>query len=112
MVSASDYVSGASIQWGRLGLSLVGATILAYFRGIVEAFLSLADIPIALLSGLADFAGELVTLVAGFPAVIVRGSWRGAIEYVTSAGIAGYVLAIAVVLLSTYFVAEVVSRVR
>ncbi|WP_226023218.1 hypothetical protein [Halomicrobium salinisoli] len=111
MVSASDFVSGARIKWRRLGVALFGAGILAYFEGVVAVLLSLADVPLSLLGGLANFSGRFIGLVAGFPAALARGGWAGATQYVLEAGIAGYVFAIVIVLATTGTVAVVVSRV-
>lgn len=113
MVEASDYLGsdGISIRWGAVWSTILGASILAYFRGAVNAFLSLADIPIALLSFLANYYGQQVELVFGLLPTVVRTSFAGAIPFVSGAGLFGYVVAILIVLATTYSIAEVVSRV-
>lgn len=113
MVSASDFLGGdgVSIQWRQLAVTLFGAGLLAYFEGAIRTFLSLADIPIGLLAGTLDFLGAYVSLSLGFPAVLINAGWAGAIPYVLEAGIAGYLVAITIVLLTMYVVAQVVDRV-
>jgi len=101
-----------TIDWRKLGLTLVGGGILAYFQGVAATLLSLADIPIGLLAGFADWLGRLVTLLVGYNSRKLWASWRAAGEFVADAGIAGFLVALAIVLTTLYIVAEVVSRVR
>jgi len=112
MVEASDFVDGAAIQWGSLTTVLLGSSILAYFQGAAAVFLSLADIPIAALSFVANYLGEFLGLYYGFLPVTVQAAFAGAAQFVTSTGIFGYVLALVIVLSAFYAFREVVSRVR
>ncbi|MFC6757888.1 hypothetical protein ACFQER_16060 [Halomicroarcula sp. GCM10025894] len=91
---------------------LIGASVLAYFQGAVDVLLSLADIPIMFLSFLGNYYGDLIAVVYGALPSIIQASWTGAIGFVTSAGPFGYFVAIAIVLATTYSIAQVVSRVR
>lgn len=114
MVQISDYIGadGISIRWGRLLTVIFGAGILAAFRGWISAFLSLVDIPIALLSGFADFLGVMAAVVYGLPAVVIDQGFAATVPYVVDAGLAGYLVALAIVLATLYPIAWVVSRVR
>lgn len=114
MVEISDYIAenGVSIRWGRLLTLIVGTSILAYFRGTISAFLSLVDVPLALLSGFTEFLGTAVEVVYGLPAVVINRGFAAAVPYVTDAGLAGYVVALVIVLATLYPVAWVMSRVR
>ncbi|ELZ23497.1 hypothetical protein C475_14528 [Halosimplex carlsbadense 2-9-1] len=109
MVEPGDYVDGVTIRWGRVASTLFGATILAYFQGAAAAFLSLADIPLGLLGGLGEFLGSLVAVVTGIWPALIRGGWAGAAGFVLEAGVAGYAVAIGLVLV-TFYVATVVIR--
>jgi len=116
MVSVEDYLnesgSRIGINWGRLATTLLGASVLAYFEGAAAAVLSLFDIPIGLLGGLASFSGEFLGLLVGFPAALIRSGWSGAVPYVLDAGLVGYVFAIALVLVSLYLAMAVIRRAR
>ena len=112
MVSASDFVDGASIRWGRLATVLFGAGILAYFEGLVRTFLSLVDIPIALLAGYADFLGRAVGIAYGLPSVIIEQGFAAAVPLVLDSGLAGYLVAIGIVLVTLFPLGWVMSRVR
>jgi len=112
MIKPSDYVGedGVTILWGRVASTLLGATILAYFEGTVATFLSAVNIPLGLLGGFGEFLGQLVAVVVGFPSALIRGGWAGAAGFVLEAGIAGYVVAIGIVLLSLYIATVVIQR--
>jgi hypothetical protein len=109
VAEASDFVNGADVEWARLGRTLVGATIGAWFTGLVSVLLGLSDLPLAVAEWLAGFLGKLVELVVGIPAGIVRGSWAPAAAFLEGTGPAGFVLALAIVLLTLYVVARVVN---
>ncbi|WP_135304114.1 hypothetical protein [Haloarcula amylovorans] len=112
MVSASDFVDGTSIQWRRLGTVLFGAGIGAYFWGTISAFLALVDIPLSFMSGLTNFVGAFYGVLTGLPAVIIRSGFAAAVPYITSAGIAGFLLALLIALATLFISAWVVNRVR
>ena len=113
MVDLSQFLTdgGTRIRWSRVSEVGVGGVLGAIFTGVASVILGIADVPIALLGGLSSFAGELLAIVAGLPAVIVSSGFRGAVPFVLEAGIAGYVVAIAIVLVTLYIVEEVISRV-
>jgi len=111
MVSARDFIDGVRINWRRLSFTIVGAGILGVFRGVVTFGLSLADLPLALISGLTNFYSELAEIVLGFPSVLVSQGFMGAIPYVLDAGIAGYLFGLAIALATLYPIAWVVSNV-
>jgi len=114
MARVSDYLGddGIAIRWRRLFVEIVGATILAYFAGIVDIILSLANIPIALLSFLGNYYGQLIELVTDSFATVIFASFQGATQFIINAGPAGLVVAVIIVVATTYSIAEVVSRVR
>jgi hypothetical protein len=105
------YVSGTNIQWGRLLRTIFGAGVVAWFSGVASVILGFADIPLALLSGLASFGGEVVTVVVGLPVVVVRAGFGAAVPFVLNAGPAGFLVAVGISLVTLYIVAGVVSRV-
>lgn len=102
---------GTRLNIGRVTEVGVSTVFGAIFTGVASVVLGLADIPLALLGGFADFIGRLVSVLTGLPALVVRGSWNEAIAFVMDAGIAGYVVAIAIVLASTYVIAWGVNAV-
>jgi hypothetical protein len=104
-------LTDSGIQWGNLLRMVFGGAVLAYFSGIVSVILGIFDIPIALLSGLASFGGEVVAVLAGLPVVIVESGFAAAVPFVVDSGPAGFVVAVAIVLVTLFVVAEVVSRV-
>ncbi|PSQ06651.1 hypothetical protein BRC92_00330 [Halobacteriales archaeon QS_4_69_31] len=111
MVEASDFIDGVNIQWRRLAVTLIGASLFAYFEGAVATLLSLADFPIGLLSGFADFLGRWFFLYYRFPAVVLESGWASAAESVADAGIAGIVFAVTIALATYYSLSVVVNRV-
>jgi hypothetical protein len=102
---------GTRIDFGRVAEVGVGTVFGAVFTGIVSVLLGLVDIPLALLGGLTDFLGRVVGIVAGLPAVIIERGFLAAVPFVLDAGIAGYALAVGVVLLTLFSLEWVVSRV-
>jgi hypothetical protein len=105
------YVEDNRIQWGTLLTTIFGATVGAWFTGLTDLIFSVADIPIALLGGAASFAGSVVGVLIGTPAVIIEQGFLAAIPFVADAGPAGLVAALAVGLAAAWVLAEVRSRV-
>jgi hypothetical protein len=114
VVDLSQFLTdgGTRIRFGRVAEVGVGAVFGAIFTGFASVVLGLADIPIALLGGLASFAGDVIGVVAGLPATIVSSGFSAAVPFVLEAGPAGYVAAIGIVLATLYTVEWVISRVR
>lgn len=112
MVSAREFIDGVRINWRRLSATIVFAGIFAWFEGVVAVILSLADLPIALISGLTNFYGELAGVVLGFPSVLVNQGFAATVPYVVDAGPAGFLFALVVVLATFYPIAWVISNVR
>lgn len=113
MASPSDLLDGSGrIRWGRLGEVSAGAAIGAVLSGVASVVLAFADVPIALLGGLSSFYGDLISVVAGTPAVIIERGWLATVPYVLDAGPAGFLLAVVVSLATFYIIARVVDRVR
>lgn len=106
------FIANGRIQWRNLLGTAFGATVLAWFSGFVSVVLGIADIPIALLGGLADFAAAVVTVVAGLPSVIVESGFSAAVPFVVESGPAGFVVAVGIVLVTLFAATEVLSRVR
>jgi hypothetical protein len=102
---------GTRIDFGRVTEVGVGTVFGALFTGIASVVLGLADIPLALLGSLTGFLSAVVTIVAGLPAVIIERGFLAAVPFVLDAGIAGYALAVGVVLLTLFSLEWVVSRV-
>lgn len=109
MVSASDFVDGADVQWQRLGRTLVGAVFGAIFTGWASIVLGVADLVIRPLEWLAGFLGTLVEVLVGTPARLVEESFDGAVAFVLDAGPLAFVFAVAIVMLTLYVVARVVN---
>jgi hypothetical protein len=98
------------IRWQALFGAVVGGVAYAVFQGWISTVLALFRVPVTWLSGLTSFYGDLVGLIYGVPAAIISGSWDQVLPLVESAGILGFVVALAIVLTTLYVVAEVVSR--
>lgn len=114
MVDWSQFTTdgGTRIDFARVAEVGVGTVFAAVFTGWVSVVLGLADIPLALLGGLADFGGQVVAIVAGLPAVIIERGFAAAVPFVLDAGIAGFLVAVVIVLGTLYSLEWVVSRVR
>lgn len=112
MVDLWEYVDGAQIKWRKLGLSVVGATLIAYYRGLIRVVLSSADIPLSILSGFASFNAEIVRVITRAPAVMLDRGFMAAAGFVATAGPAGYVVALAITLASAYAFAKVAEYAR
>ncbi|MBO4248377.1 hypothetical protein IL252_11185 [Halomicrobium sp. IBSBa] len=102
---------GYRLDFGRIAEVGVGTVASAVFTGVVSVILGLADLPISLLSGLADFLGRFVDVRILAPEV-VQAAFASAGDFVRQSGPAGYIVALGIVLVTTYVIAEVVSRVR
>jgi hypothetical protein len=102
---------GTRIDFERVAEVGVGTVFGAIFTGVASVILGLADLPLALLGGLVDFNRQLIGVVAGLPAVIIERGFAAAVPFVLDAGIAGYLVAIVVVLATFYSLEWVVSRV-
>lgn len=112
MVSPSDFVNGTQIRFRELFTAIFGASLLAYFSGVANFILSLADIPLQLLDFLAAYLGAVVTVIAGLPAVIIRDGFAAAIPFVVDAGPAGYFVALGIGLVTLFIVERGVNYVR
>lgn len=113
MVDLSEFLTrgGTRINFRRLAEVSVGTVVGAILSGIASVVLGLVDVPVALLGGLASFAGAVVEVLAGLPAAIIERGFIGASEFVLDAGIAGFVVAIVIALATIYSVSWVMSRV-
>lgn len=111
-LNPGEFLSGYSINWGKLGLAVVGGTILAYFEGVARVVLAFANLVLSIPRWFATYYGDIVELVIGFPALIIDRSWQAALPFVQDAGIAGFIVALAIVLATTYVMALVIDRVR
>lgn len=109
---ARDFVNGANIRFRELFTAIFGASLLAYFSGVANTILSLADIPIALLSFLAAFLGAVVEVVAGLPAVIISDGFAAAVPFVAGSGPAGYFVGLGIALITLYIAERGVAYVR
>jgi len=114
VVDLRDFLTdgGTRIDFGRVAEVGVGTVFAAIFTGVVSVVLGLADVPLALLGGLAEFLEAVVAVVAGLPAVLVERGFAASVPVVLDAGPAGYVVAIAIVLVTLYVAEVVISRVR
>ena len=99
-----------TLLWGSILGTAVGSVVLAIFEGWITTILALLRVPVTWLQGLGDFFGAATRLIYGVPAAIISGSWDQVLPLVESAGILGFVVALAIVLTTLYIVAEVVSR--
>ena len=110
MVSPSEFVDGADVEWARLARTLVGATFGAIFTGWASIVLAGADVVLRPLEWLGGFLGSLVDVLVGIPARYVALSWAGPLELIEGSGPLGFVLAVAIVLLTLYVAVRVVNR--
>lgn len=114
MVSLSQFLGPdrISIRWKRLGAVLFGAGIFAYFEGVVATLLALADIPISLIGQFAMLLGELVGTFAGTWPAVIDATVLEAQRFIATTGLGGFLVAILLVLVMLYGLAQVISRVR
>lgn len=114
MVRLREYLGpdGVSIRWGYLGATLFGAGLLAWFEGAVATILATGGVLLTPGQWFASFAGAYIEALIGSYTLFIREGWAGAIPFVTSAGIAGYAVAITIVLLTVLPFAWVIARVR
>lgn len=108
----SAFLDGYRIRWRRLGLTVIGASILAYFEGVVRVILAVFEFLLAFPRGFASFAAAVIGVVIGLPGVILDRGFAAAVPFVLDAGVAGFVVAISIVLATIYVFRTVVSRVR
>lgn len=92
------------LDFGRIAEVAVGTIQGAIGVGVASVVLGIADIPIALLGGLANFGGDFVAVLAGLPAVLATASWQQTLAFINAAGVAGYVAAVAIVLVTLYII--------
>lgn len=111
MVSASDFVNGTSINWGRLGLTVIGGSFLAAFRGATGLLLALVDFPIVVARGFARWYGQLVESLLGPLAGTITAAWVQALGIIQSSGPVGFILALGVALASFYAFWRIVNGV-
>lgn len=111
MLGAGDFVDGVAINWRRLGTVLFGAGLMAWFSGAAATVLSLANLPIGLLEGLADWYATYIATVAGAPATWLSASFAAAESWVATTGPLGYLAGIGVALATLYSLAWVVNNV-
>jgi hypothetical protein len=113
VVDLSQFLTdgGTRIRFGRVAEVGVGTVFGALFTGVASVVLGLADVPIALLGGLSGFLGDVIGVIAGLPAVVIASGFEAAVPFVLEAGIAGYVVAVGIVLVTLYAGEVVISRV-
>lgn len=107
MVSIDDFRSadGTRILWGKLAEVLVGATVGAFFTGLISLILRVGDAFQALVNGLAEFTAALVQLRLAALVGIVEQSWRETLVVVEGAGPLAFAGAVGLVLATLYIVA-------
>ena len=103
--------NGVTIRWGRLWTVVVGGPILAWFFGVVDVLLALADVPIGILSWIASFAGNYITAFLGLFTATIQATWAGAIPFVRSTGPLAFIISIIIALAAFYGFIGVVRRV-
>lgn len=111
MVRPREYLGsdGVSIKWNAVGATLFGAGVLAWFEGLAAVILTIVDVPIALAISTANSLADYIEVA--FNPVYFSEAVAATLPFVESAGIAGYVVAIVIVLLIFAPIAWVVSRV-
>lgn len=99
MATGEDYVDGG-IQWGRLVQHSVGSIILSWvflagdWIGFVGGAVSTA------IGSLGTWLEELIYQIVTLPSDGMVASWQTAAEFIGSFGLAGYVVAVILVVLT------------
>lgn len=106
-----SYVSSGRIQIGKLGRRGIGAIVGAFFSGLVGLFLSIVELPLALLSGAGSWYGRYVETWGVVVAQLAEGSFTAATQTVLGFGIFGFVVAVLIVAGSGATAGWVISRV-
>lgn len=113
MVDLTQYLGpdGVSIRWERVGAVLSIAGLFALVEGWVRVFFATVGIPVSILDGLGNFTATWYETVLALPAVILERGFVAAVPFVQDAGIAGFVAAITITLLTILPIAWVVNRI-
>ena len=107
--SGREFVSGSSVDWGDVGLTIIGSILwlvsvaIAEFVGLIESGVLTA------ITGLTRFVTALVTIPFDGSVGAIGTAWESAGSFVSSLGIAAFPVA---VLLSVVFIAIMVLGVR
>lgn len=102
---------GVFLDFGRIAEVGIGTIFGAFFTGATSLVLGVVDIPIALLGGFGDFLAVLVDVLVGVPTLILRGAWADTVPFILDAGIAGFVVALGIVLLTLYILTWGVNQI-
>lgn len=115
MVSADDFVSGASVRWKELATTLLGGWILVFFGLWTEFYTRVGDVIEVVLGGFADEAVRFVDSTTAVLSAALWMSYQQATAALTGAGPASYVLAVGLVLAVAFavgwFVRWLVARI-
>ncbi len=106
-----NYVENGRILVGKLGRRGIGAIVAAFFSGTVGLILSIAELPLGLLSGLSSWYGRYIETWGVVLGQLSKGSIAAASESVASFGILGFAVAAAIVVGSLGISGWVISRV-
>lgn len=101
-----------SVSWNDLGSTIISVFILVFWYGPINLALAAGDAFTRVVGGTADYFAEFVRATIGAPGVHIAAAWGGAEEFVTDAGLLGYVVSLAIVLLTAYIVARGVGSVQ
>jgi hypothetical protein len=105
-----SYVHRGRILISRLGRRGVAAIVAAFFSGTLSLLLSITDLPLALLSGLASFLGTYYRTWGEALALLASGSITAAADTVLAFDIFAFVLSAVIVASAAYAFQVVVSR--
>ncbi len=103
---ASRYVAGDSLRWGLLLRDSVGAVFVGYIFAVVDVVSAFYGAIETGLRGLSSWLSELVTAVVTVPLPGMRRAFGEAAGSLESFGIAGYVVAIGIVVITLLVFSE------
>lgn len=97
---ADNFVNpDGTIQWNRLGATLSGGAILAFFAGITEVILAIFSSVVGLYDALGGFIATLIAVLVGTPGVALEASYAELEAYISTMGPLAFAASVASVLI-------------
>jgi hypothetical protein len=116
MVSASDYVDGATVDGRRLAVTLFGGVVLGYWYGFWEFFETVAGLFGKFPTALINAYTEIMSAGLDVPAELMRTAWFSAAGWLQSVGVIlgpfAYPLAMLVTIAVAHIAYQTALRVR
>ena len=104
MVRPSQFVDGTRIEWQALAGALFGGVFLAITQSWTQLIVSITDTVSGLALATADYYARVIEAYLSVPARALDGMWESTADFVSQAGLLGFVVAIGIVLTIMWFV--------